>query len=129
MIARGDWRRLVSEAGDDLVIWHPEIADFDWPATLAQPHWHLITDGQGSWCLLTPLDGSGHQMEAHLIIAPTSRGRHGLTTAREMLTWIDGLGVQTLTAKVTERKTTLFLRWLGFNQSEESATMTRCAPS
>lgn len=118
-----DWRRLISEAGDDLTSWYDRETPIDWPRTLAQPNWHLITDAQGSWCLLEPVSpiyaaDQHHRMEAHLIIAPTSRGRRGLTVARDMLTFIDALGVHSLIAKVTERKTTLFLRWLGFEVVE-----------
>lgn len=119
-----DWRRLIAETGDDLTAWHPDIEDFDWPASLVQANWTLLTDGQGSWCLLHPVDqtysATQHlALEGHIIIAGHSRGRVGRDIAREMLDWIRAeLAPDTVKAKAPEIKTRLFLRWIGFREIE-----------
>lgn len=124
-----DWRRLVSETGHDLHTW--TTTPIDWPRTLAQPNWHLITDKLGSWCLLEPVSpvyaaDQHHHMEAHLIIAPTSRGKRGLGIARAMLDWIaTEVNPRSLIAKVSEPKTALFLRWVGFELDQDEPRVMR----
>jgi hypothetical protein len=126
MITTGDWRQMIRQCyPDDLQRWHPDWQAIDWTVTLAQPHWHLITDGHGSWCLLEPINGSAEHREGHLIIAPNNRGRIGLTIARDMLAWIGAHGVQSLAAKPHDRACALFLRWLGFRPTEDQSDFLR----
>lgn len=111
-----DVDRMLREcADDDLRTWHPCYDELDWLAMISQPGWHLITDGQSSYCLIEPL-WSEHL--AHLIVAPDKRGKTGWQIARAMLEWIEAQGITSLIATVEERKTRLFLRRLGFDQVE-----------
>jgi hypothetical protein len=124
IIATHDWRRLIDETGDNLLAWHEDIENFNWPSSLAQPNWTLLTDGQGSWCLLHPVDqtysATQHlRLEGHIIIAEHSRGRVGRDIARQMLDWIRAeLSPDTIKAKAPEIKTRVFLRWIGFAEIE-----------
>lgn len=113
-----DWSRLVLEcAPDDLDQWHKDWSAIDWPATLRQPDWHLITDDDGSYCLVQPVNGDAMTMEAHLIVARDRRGKAGVEIARDMLAWIElNLGARWLIAKTAERKTRFFLHHLGFRK-------------
>jgi hypothetical protein len=117
IIETRDWRRFVSECHpDDLDTLHPDWRAFDWDAMLALPGWHMITDGQGSWCVLEPVNGSPHHFEGHLIIAANMRGKAGLSVAQTMLDWMtDNLPIATLYACAGSKKVALFLRWLGFD--------------
>lgn len=125
-IVPGDWQQMVRECHpDDLHHWHARWRDIDWSATLAQPHWHLITDGQGSWCLIEPVNGSAQHREGHLIIAPHRRGKAGLVIARDMLVWIEAHGIASLIANAHDRATALFLRWLGFGATEGKTMVMR----
>lgn len=122
MIVRTDGKGLLAARvmPCDLSKWHDDIGTIDWDQTLAQPNWHLITDGDHSFCLIEPRwlpwsSENENHFEAHLIIAPWNRGAEGLEIARDMLDWIDTqTNCAILYAKTTERKTRLFLRWLGF---------------
>lgn len=121
-----DWRRLLRECRpEDLQHWHEDWEQIDWPASLRQPDWHLITDGHGSWCLLHPF---GVPLMGHLIISPDRRGRDGLEIARDMLAWIDVHLGRTIVATASQRKTQMFLRWLGFRQLSDDPFMLIWSP-
>jgi hypothetical protein len=110
-----DWRTMLASCRfDDLEKWHEQWVEIDWPATLRQSGWYLLTDRDGSYCLLEPC---AEDVEAHLIIARHNRGKLGVEIAEAMLAWIDmNIGPARLWAKPAERKVALFLRRIGFSQ-------------
>lgn len=110
-----DHQRLVSECADDLDAWHPAWRDIDWPATLAQRGYVLLTDNDGSWSLLEPIPADDRCYLGHIIIAPDRRGKAGIEIARAMLTWIDAsLTPAVLIATPRDRRTRIFLSRIGF---------------